>query len=215
MRQAVLGLLNLAQDKQCLLDSLPVPVVQVHLAPQVGADGKEHGATFGKVPSMKLTIFGYKLHLPLAVNGTILDFELAPANETDLKVGAEQPSSRSHLQVIGDKAYLNQAVQEQCAKRTVALLTLPGSNQKEQVSQASARRFNRLRQKIETVHGQLTQQLKVEINHSHTLRGLVYAFVYQADSAYAVHLNQSFARQDKVLSNRGAGLSPTSTMPHW
>jgi hypothetical protein len=172
VRQCVLGLLDLAQDKQCLLDSLPVPVVQFHLAPQSGGDWKEHGATFGKVTSKKLTIFGYKLHLLLAVNGTILDFELAPANETDLKVGEELLLSHSHLQVIGDKAYISRAVQERCAERDVDLLTLPRSNQKEQISREAQGRLNRLRQMIETVNGQLTQQLNVETNHAHSFWGL-------------------------------------------
>jgi len=49
---------------------------------------------------------------------------------------------------------------------------LPCSNQKEQVSQETARRFNRLRQTIETVNGQLTQQFNVETNHAHSFRGL-------------------------------------------
>jgi hypothetical protein len=172
VRQAILTVLDLAQDKQCLLDSLPVPVIGFHRAPQVGGDWKEHGAAFGKVTSKKLTIFGYKLHLLLAVNGTILDFELAPANETDLKVGEELLSAYSHLQVIGDKAYISHSVTERCAERDVRLMTLPRSNQKVQISQEAQQRINRLRQLIETVNGQLTQQLNVETNHAHSFWGL-------------------------------------------
>jgi hypothetical protein len=33
IRQAVLGLLDLAQDRQCVIDSLPIPVVKLHLVP--------------------------------------------------------------------------------------------------------------------------------------------------------------------------------------
>ena len=172
IRQGVLGLLDLAQEGQCLLDSLPVPVVGFHLAPQAGSGWKEHGATFGKVSSKKLTIFGYKLHLLLAVNGTILDFELAPANETDLSVGQEILSAHANLLVMGDKGYISQEVKEQCAERNVRLLTLPRSNQKQQVSRETKYRFNRLRQIIETVNGQLTQQFNVETNHAHSFLGL-------------------------------------------
>jgi hypothetical protein len=172
VRQAVLGVLDLAQDKQCLLDSLPVPVIGFHLAPQVGGDWKEHGATFGHVSSKKMTIFGYKLHLLLAVNGTILDFELAPAHETDLSVGRELLSAYRDLEVIGDKAYISQAVKEECAEREIHLLTLPRSNQKEQVSEETRRLLNGLRQLIETVNGQLTQQLNIETNHAHSFWGL-------------------------------------------
>ena len=38
IRQAVLRLLDLAEDRQCVIDSLPVPVIQFHLVP--GATGK-------------------------------------------------------------------------------------------------------------------------------------------------------------------------------
>lgn len=172
IRKAVLGLLDLAQDRQCLLDSLPVAVVGFHLAPQAGSDWREHGATFGKVSSKKITIFGYKLHLALAVNGTIVDFELAPANETDLAVGQELLSAYSDLLAMGDKGYISQAVREECAERNVRLLTLPRSNQKQQVSREAKYRFNRLRQIIETVNGQLTQQFNIETNHAHSFWGL-------------------------------------------
>ena len=48
-----------------MIDSLPLPVVQFHLVPFASSTGdwKANGSTFGKVPSKKQTIFGYKLHL--------------------------------------------------------------------------------------------------------------------------------------------------------
>ena len=49
-------------------------------------DWQARGAKFGKVPSKSETIFGYKLHLLVAMNGVILDFELAPANEMTYKL---------------------------------------------------------------------------------------------------------------------------------
>src|SRR5690242_905248 len=97
IRQAILKMMDLGQDRQALLDSLPVPVVKFHLVPGSTGDWKEHDARFGKVPSKKMTIFGYKLHLLLALNGTILDFELAPANVTDLQVGEEMLSAYTNL----------------------------------------------------------------------------------------------------------------------
>lgn len=172
VRQAVLRLLDLAQDRQCLLDSLPIPVIGFHRAPQVGSDWKEHGATFGRIASKKITIFGYKLHLMVAVNGTILDFELAPANTSDLSVGEELLSAYTDLVVLGDKAYISHQVQQQCVTRQVRLLTLPRSNQKVQVCPDTKRRFNRMRQLIETVNGQLTQQLQIQTNHAHSFWGL-------------------------------------------
>lgn len=53
--------------------------------------------------SKKLTIFGYKLHLPITLGGVILDFELAPANEGDLAVSMELLEQHTNLTVHGDK----------------------------------------------------------------------------------------------------------------
>src|SRR5262245_45160528 len=83
LRQLVLRLLDLAQDRHCALDSLPVPVVRFHLVPGSGGDWDVHGAAFGVVPSKKQTIYGYKLHLLVTFGGVILDFHLAGANEPD------------------------------------------------------------------------------------------------------------------------------------
>jgi hypothetical protein len=83
IRCAVLRMLDLAQDRQCVLDSLPVPVVQFHLVPGSTGDWDEHGAAYGKVSSKKQTISGSKLHLLVTMSGVILDFHLAPANASE------------------------------------------------------------------------------------------------------------------------------------
>jgi hypothetical protein len=63
IRRIVLSYLDVAQDRQCVIDSLPIPVVHFHLVPSSTGDWAANGATFGKVSSKKQTIFGYKLHL--------------------------------------------------------------------------------------------------------------------------------------------------------
>ena len=82
IRQGTLATLDVAQDRQCAIDSLPVPVLQFHLVPSAaGAAGwRAEGADFGKVPTKKQTIFGYKLHLLATLGGVIRDFALAPAS---------------------------------------------------------------------------------------------------------------------------------------
>ena len=40
VRQAVVHVLDLAQDTQCIIDSLPVPVVQFYYVPQASAESK-------------------------------------------------------------------------------------------------------------------------------------------------------------------------------
>jgi hypothetical protein len=51
-------------------------------------------------------------------------------------------------------------------------MTVPGSNQRWQLPEAVAECMNRVRQIIETVNGQLTEQFNIQINHAHTFWGL-------------------------------------------
>jgi IS5 family transposase len=173
IRQTVLQRLDVSQDQQCVIDSLPVPVVQFHLVPGSTGDWQAHGAAFGKVSSKKLTIFGYKLHLLITLGGLILDFELAPANEGDLAVGVELLEQHTDLTVYGDKGYISAAVAaELLHANRLQLLTLPRANQKTQVPAPIRKTFNAVRQIIETVNGQLTEQFHLEHNHAHTFWGL-------------------------------------------
>ena len=173
IRQVILSYLDLAYDRQCVVDSLPVPVVQFYLAPASTGDWAAHGAAFGKVPSKKQTIFGYKLHLLITLGGVILDFELAPANASDLEVGFELLSQHTDLTVLGDKAYISaETAAELWKNNRIRLLTLPRRNQKRKVPRATRRLFNAARQIIETVNAQLSEQFHIEVNHAHTFWGL-------------------------------------------
>jgi hypothetical protein len=173
IRQTVVQWLDVSQDDQCAIDSLPIPVVQFHLVPGSTGDWQAYGATYGKVSSKKVTIFGYKLHLLITLGGVILDFELAPANESDLTVGAELLAQHTDLTVYGDKGYISAAIAAELLRTNrLRLLTLPRSNQKCQVPGPVRKTFNTVRQIIETVNGQLTEQFHIEHNHAHTFWGL-------------------------------------------
>ncbi len=109
IRQVILRSLDLSLDRQCMIDSLPIPVVQFHLVPGSTGDWKAYEATFGKAITKKQTIFGYRLHLLITMSGLILDFELTPANCTDLEAGFELLSEHTDLEVLGDKGYISAA----------------------------------------------------------------------------------------------------------
>src|SRR5438445_2038872 len=133
IRHLVLQMLDVAQDRQCVIDSLPVPVVQFHLVPGSTGDWDEHGAAYGKVTSKKQTIYGYKLHLLVTLGGIILDFHLAPANASDLRVGVELLSEHSDLSVLGDKAYINDAeAAARWQQRRIGLTTSHRTDEKQQ-----------------------------------------------------------------------------------
>ena len=94
------------QKQLWIIDSLPIPVIQFHLVPSSTNNWSCYEADYGRVESKKQIIFGYKLHLLVTASGVIVDFELAPASETDLAVGYPLLSNHQNKQVIGDKAYI-------------------------------------------------------------------------------------------------------------
>ena len=173
IRRILLSWIDVAQDNQCVIDSLPIPVVNFHLVPSSTGDWRAYAARFGKVPSKKETIFGYKLHLLVTMGGVIVDFVLAPANATDLNAGLDMLFEHTDLTVIGDKAYISA---EQAAElwhtNRLRLQTLPRKNQKKQLPKPIRKLFNAVRQIIETVNGQLDGQFNIETNHAHTFWGL-------------------------------------------
>jgi hypothetical protein len=172
VRQVVLASLDLADDPQCVIDSLPIPVMQFHLVPGGSREWATHGATYGKCASKKQTIYGYKLHCVMTLGGVIVNFALAPANASDLEAGAELLFDLRDRVVVGDKGYISAALAAELAAQGVELLTLPRSNQRQQVSRAVRRLVNGVRQIVETVNGQLVEQLHIETNHAYSLEGL-------------------------------------------
>ncbi len=173
IRCLVLGRLDLAQDRYCALDSVPVPVVQFHLVPGASREWAAHGATFGNVVTKKQTIFGYKLHVLVTLNGVIVDFHLAPAHVADRTVGAELLAEHTDLTVLGDKGYISAPLAaELAAMNQVHLLTPLRRNQKRQLPSAVMRLLNAERQIIETVHDQLTEQFHLDTNHTYSFWGL-------------------------------------------
>ena len=173
MRRMMLARMELIWDEQCVVDSLPIPVVQFHLAPQSRGDWPAHGANYGHVSSKKMTIFGFKLHMLITIGGLILDFELAPASVGDLAIGRELLQEHHNRIVIGDKAYVSAPVADELWQNNrIRLLTKPRNNQRKQISASARRLYNSVRQIIETVTSQLSAQFSIETNHAHTFWGL-------------------------------------------
>ncbi len=200
VRQVVLRLLDVAQDRQCAIDSLPIPVMAFHSVPSSQADWKAAGATFGRVTTKRQTIFGYKLHLLVTLNGVILDFELAPANVADITAGYELLAGHQELVVIGDKAYIGQARAADLRAQTHSIMvTGTRRTHHQQANPAVNRLVNHARQIIEVVNSQLSEQFKIERNHAHTFPGLC-TRLYNKLAAHTlcIYLNRLFG-QDAFL----------------
>jgi len=198
IRKVILKSLDLAHDQQCVIDSLPLPVVQFYLVPGSTGDWKAFDATYGKVPSKKQTIFGFKLHLLITLGGVILDFELAPANINDLEVGFEMLCEHTDLSVLGDKAYISaDKAAEFFDHNRIRLLTLPRCNQKVQMPAEQRMFLNGVRQLIETVNHQLSEMFQIETNHAHTFWGLC-TRLYSKLAAHTlcIYINRMLGKPD-------------------
>lgn len=204
IRQAVLTVLDVAQDRHGAIDSVPVPLVQFHLAPTASREWAAHGATFGTVVSKQQTIFGYKLHLLVTLKGVIVAFILAPAHAADLTLGAELLREHTAVVVLGDTGYISQPLATELAQQNrVQVLTIPRRTQKCQLPRAVTQLLNAQRQIIETVHNQLTEQCHVDTNHAHRFWGLCTRLYTKLTAhTFSVYLNRLFENVDFLQIKR-------------
>ena len=198
MRRVLLAKLDLAYDRLCIIDSLPIPVLNFHLVPRSRNDWKAYGAAFGKISSKKQTIFGYKLHVLVTANGVICDFVLSGANADDRHIAREWLSQHYDLQVLADKAYISGPIaQALAANNRLKLVTLPKSNQKHKVKRGQQRLHNHFRQVVETVNGQLAEQLAIEENYAHSYSGLSSRLITKLTAhTLCLYLNWWLGRSD-------------------
>ncbi len=171
LMQLTLGRLLPEERELCVIDSLPVPVVGFHHA---RGEHRWYGeADYGRVASKKQTIFGYKLHLLIAHSGLILDFALVPASHSDAALTEQLLIDKAGLTVLGDKGYINAALQALLAWRNdLTLLTPKRKNQQVQLPAALTSAINHFRQRIETVNSQLAGQFRLQRNHAKCVSGL-------------------------------------------
>ena len=171
LMQLVLGQLPPEGRESCVIDSLPVPVVGCHHAR--GSHRWYGEASYGYVASKKQTIFGYKLHLLITHSGLLLDCVLAPAHHADGALTEQLPIDKQWLTVLGDKAYLNAALQDRLLWRNdLVLLTPTRANQRRQHPAALTRAIAPFRQIVETLNSQLAEQFHVECNKAKSVAGL-------------------------------------------
>lgn len=139
IRRVTLAVLDVAQDKQCVIDSLPIEVVQFHLVPGSRGDWQAYGASFGRCATKKQTIFGYRLHLLISVSGTVLDFVLTSANCDERDAARDLLEDKRDLVVIGDKGFISAALADELKEAcNIRLHTLTRANQKQQVTRRCA-----------------------------------------------------------------------------
>ncbi len=173
IRQIQLRLLDVAQDAHCVIDSLPVSVVEFHWVPQASREWAAHGADYGHCAAKKQLFFGYRLHLLLTIGGVIVDFTLTSATADERDAAREMLEHRHGLTVLGDKGYVSQPLAEELQqKNQIRLLALRRKNQRQQWPAPLRRLVGRYRQMIETINSQLDGQFGIEQTHAHSFWGL-------------------------------------------
>lgn len=197
IRQIILTTLDVAQDAHAAIDSLPIPVVAFHLAPQRNRDWDAHGATFGRCASKKQTFFGYRLHLVVTLGGVILDFELTAADADERDAAEDMLPAQAGRTVIGDKGYVSAPVADRLQAQGVTLVALRRNNQRQPLPADLTRLVQRFRQIIETVNGQVVEQLGVQRTGAHSFWGLC-ARLYTSLTAHTlcIALNRLLGNPD-------------------
>lgn len=198
IRQIVLSMLDVAQDAHLAIDSLPVPVMHFHGAPQRRGDWDTHEASYGWCASKKMNFFGYRLHLVITLGGVILEFELTAADLDERDAAEDMLTMLPGRTCIGDKGYVGQPLAERLwLGAGVRLLALKRVNQRRQWSKPLKRLIKHFRQIIESVNSQLTEQLNIERNYAHSFWGLC-ARLYTKLAAHTlcIYLNRLLGNPD-------------------
>ncbi len=191
IRQIITNGIDVAQDAYGVMDGLPLPVMEFHLAPQRSRDWDAGGATFGSCASKKKTSFGYRLNLVITSGGVICDFELMAANADERDAAEDLLPLYPGRTFLADKGDVSAELAERLRACGVKLVVLRRKNQHVQLPEPLRRLITRFREIIETVNGQLTEQFNIEHKYAHSFWG-VCARLYTklAGHTLCIHLNR-------------------------
>ena len=151
-----------------IVDSFPIPVCDFKRAKSSKSDFKWADstgtyATYGHCATKSLgTFFGFRGTLLTTANGVPVDFGITSADRDDRDVLPLLVERGEYPIVLGDKGYISEALQTELMETqgTVLLPTLR-RNQKRQYPENFRKLQVRMRRRIETTIGQLTEQFHI------------------------------------------------------
>ena len=151
-----------------IVDSFPIPVCDFKRAKASKsdfkwADGTGTYATYGHCATKSLgTFFGFRGTLLTTASGVPVDFAIASAAIDDRDVLPCLVERGEYPMILGDKGYISHALQvELMATEDTVLLPTLRSNQKRQYPERFRKLQVRMRRRIETTIGQLTEQFLI------------------------------------------------------
>lgn len=118
-------------------------------------------ARYGKDHTARQTFYGFRLHLRLCWPGVITQMELAPANVSD---GQAVPDLTEDTVgwLLGDRNYWLPALQASLRKQGIILLAPFRKASSKRAAAYESRVLGRVRYRIDTVFGQLTDRSRIK-----------------------------------------------------
>ena len=158
----------LPQTQVFIVDSFPIPICDFKRAKASKSDLKWADAsgtlaTYGHCSTKSLgTFFGFRGHLITMGTGVPVDFAIASANIDDREVLPLLCERGRYPILLGDKGYISGPLQDELLEtENTCLLPTLRSNQKHQYPESFKKLQVRVRRRIETTIGQLTEQFRI------------------------------------------------------
>ena len=162
-----------------IVDSFPIPICDLKRAKASRSDLKWADAsgtlaTYGHCATKDLgTFFGFRGHLISTAAGIPVDVAIASAHIDDREVLRVMSENRRYPMILGDKGYVSQDLHtERLATENTCLFATRRSNQKRHYPKDFRKLHVRMRRRIETTIGQLTEQFHVSRVRARTQWGL-------------------------------------------
>jgi hypothetical protein len=146
-------------DDLYIVDGLPIPVCAYTRASRSRCFGGV--AAFGYCAAKDQHFYGFKGHAIISSNGTIVDFDVTPAN-ADEREAANGMLDTLRGTLLGDKGYISAAFKEDLRHRGIDLRTPARRNMARTESKDELSALCKLRRLVETVIGQLAGRLHIE-----------------------------------------------------
>jgi len=146
-------------DDVHLTDGLPIPVCgfsRAHFSKLF-----KSFAAYGHCASKKETYFGFHGHLVVSMAGVVTSFELTAANVDERDVLPQTAKDLFGL-MVGDKGLIRPQLKQDLAFQGLDLETPLRRNMQDHRDPKAVTRLMRVRRRIETVIGQLTERFHIE-----------------------------------------------------
>jgi hypothetical protein len=171
IRKAMAEDIDEFEDTYCV-DSKPVEVCRLtrEKRNQMGKNDYDKAPSKGYCASQDRYYFGYKLHVLCGIRGVIHSFDMTKAAVHDIHYLQDIKTQISDCNILGDKGYLNSAVQLDLFETANIRLEVPKRiNQKDYKPQFYL--FKRFRKRVETLFSQLDDQFMLLRNYAKDVNG--------------------------------------------